>query len=177
MALELYLKHHNKNTGYSEKLLNKNSEYVKLLMPIFKPLSQELDDWMHDPYQGNLVHSENLIHRTPAGHFVRSKSEALIDTFLYKNNIPYRYEAPLQIGKNTIYPDFTIRHPITGKWYYWEHLGMMDNPSYAQSSANKLHLYITNGFIPNINLIITCETTQHPLCVDDIENILHQYFL
>lgn len=30
----------------------------------------------------------------------------------------------------SIHPDFTVRHPITGKRIYWEHFGMMDDQEY-----------------------------------------------
>lgn len=61
---------------------------------------------------------ENKIHVAPSGNMVRSKSEVLIDMQLYTNHIPFRYECELQLGDVTIYPDFTVRNPRTGKLYY-----------------------------------------------------------
>ena len=108
---------------------------------------------------------------------LRSKAESEIDSELFEKHIPFRYEAPLIIGNKTFYPDFTIRHPITGEIYYWEHFGMMDNPEYAKSAYRKLELYYQVGLIPNINLITTYETKDKPLCIDTIKKIVYEYFL
>ena len=83
------------------------------------------------PYDQNPLFPEQRIHKCASGHLVRSKSEAIIDMVLYTNQVPFRYECALTLGKTVIYPDFTIRDPSSGKTYYWEHFGMMDQPSYA----------------------------------------------
>lgn len=108
---------------------------------------------------------------------VRSKSEALIAMSLYSHNIPFRYEAALQIGAGIIYPDFTIRHPASGKIIYWEHFGLMDDSSYRQRTVSKLQFYISHGYIPNIHLITTYETRENPLGTDEIERIIAAQFL
>ena len=95
---------------------------------------------------------------------------------LYQNQIPYRYECQLQLGDHIIYPDFTIRHPSTGKFYYWEHFGQMDNPEYYTKACSKIQLYISHGYIPTINLITTFETQKHPLVPDDVYHIIKHYF-
>ena len=59
---------------------------------------------------------------TAKGHSVRSKSELLIADALFYHGIRYEYEKELILSGRTIYPDFTIRHPQTGKIFYWEHL-------------------------------------------------------
>ena len=101
----------------------------------------------------------------------------MIDTLLYLNKIPFRYECALHLGNTTIYPDFTILHPHTGKIYYWEHFGMMDDANYAKNTCFKLQTYTTHGIIPSINLITTYETKEHPLSSDFIEKIIQHYFL
>ena len=75
-----------------------------------------------------------------------------------------------------MYPDFTIKHPKTGKIYYWEHFGRMDDPKYAQNAISKLESYIKNGIIPDIDLISTYETKEHPLDYEMIEKIVKEYF-
>ena len=59
---------------------------------------------------------------------LRSKSEAMIEQALFYANIPYRYECKLELDNKILYPDFTMLHPETKEKYYWEHMGMMDNP-------------------------------------------------
>lgn len=122
-------------------------------------------------------HPEQLIHKSCSGNVVRSKSEAMIDMFLYMNKIPFRYECALELEQITLFPDFTIRHPKTGKLYYWEHFGMMDNVNYAKKTYSKLELYGRYGIIPSIQLIVTFETKEHPLTVDVIEKLIKEYFL
>lgn len=174
-AIQFYLDHHS-NTPKSFKLFN-NPEFKSLLTPHFTPLSQELTDWMNSPYEHNPLHPENLLHKSSSGNLVRSKSEAIIDMLLYMNKIPFRYECVLQLGETTMFPDFTIRHPRTGTVYYWEHFGLMDNPTYSQNAYSKLQLYTSHGIVPSIQLITTYETKENPLCSDTVEKIIAHYFL
>lgn len=176
-AIEYYLRHHNSSSNYAQRMLTDMPEYQELLSPYFKPFSQELLDWMHFPYDRNTKYPEQLTLKTSSGHFVRSKSEMLIDMMLHTNRIPFRYECALQLGESVIYPDFTIRHPHTGQTYYWEHFGLMDDPIYCRNACSKLQLYTSHGIIPTINLITTYETKDHPFSSETIENIIKQYFL
>lgn len=174
-ALEFYLRHHS-NNHKSEQLLSEPG-YQELLSSFFQPKSQELLNWNTESYERNIKYPEHLIHKTSSGIFVRSKSEALIDMVLYTNKIPFRYECALQLGNILLYPDFTIRHPKTGDLYYWEHFGLIDDSNYSNNSISKLQLYISHGIIPTINLITTYETKNHPLQIETIEKIVHDYFL
>lgn len=176
-AIDFYLRHHDSNALQTEAEFLNSPGYKELLSPIFTPLSQELQDWLNEPYERNTKHPENLTIEAHSGNYVRSKSEMLIDMFLFKNNIPFRYECPLELGDIIIYPDFTIRHPKTGQLFYWENFGMMDNPNYSKHVLNKLQLYISNGIIPSIQLITTFETKKSPLTAENVERTVQQYFL
>ena len=103
-----------------------------------------------------------LIHRTSRGEMVRSKSEVIIADHLAKNDIEYAYERPLTIRDVTKYPDFTIEDMESGSTFYWEHCGMLHDPSYHRRWEEKLRWYRTHGIIPldegsgeNGTLIIT----------------------
>ena len=74
----------------------------------------------------------------------------------------------LKLDRIILYPDFVIRHPVTGAYYYWEHFGMMDEEAYRNHACDKVKLYCANGIIPSINLITTYETKRHPLFCDMI---------
>lgn len=82
----------------------------------------------------------------------------------------------LQLGGFTIYPDFTIRHPVTDKILYWEHFGLMDDPSYSQKALSKLNLYNSHGILPSAQLITTFETLDTALSPDTIERTINFYF-
>ncbi len=174
-ALESYVKYHS-HISKADQLLTEPSECQKLLTPFFSPSSQQLSDWMNAPYERNQQHPENLIHKTISGNMVRSKSELLIDVCLRTHNIPFRYECALHIDDTTVYPDFTLLHPLTHQILYWEHFGMMDNPTYANHAASKIKLYASCGIIPGIHLITTYETRDFPLNTDAIEKLIEYYF-
>lgn len=175
-AIHFYLRH-NSSHRKSEKLLTGDSEIKKLLTPYFLPVSEELSTWSKTEYKTNPNYPEQLVHKGSSGIFVRSKSESMIDMILYIHKIPFRYECALTLGEATIFPDFTIRHPKTGKFFYWEHFGLMDNPTYSKNAYAKLQLYTNHGIIPSVQLITTYETKEYPLTVETIEKIVENYFL
>ena len=132
---------------------------------------------MNSPYEQNLNYPEHLIHATVGGKPVRSKSEVMIYQALYMRRIPFRYECALYLGGAVFYPDFTIRHPITGKCYYWEHCGRMDDEMYSKKAFDKLHFMNAHGIKPSDQLIITYEDKENPLQQLEIETIIEKYFL
>ena len=160
----------------AEQLLAEKSVFREILSPFFQPKSKELQDWMNESYEKNEKNPEHLVHKTSLGFCVRSKSEALIATFLQINKIPFRYECKLVLGRTILYPDFIIRHPQTGKIYYWEHFGLMDELKYCRQAASKIQLYSEHGIVPTIHLIATYETKEHPLTTDTIQKIIDYYF-
>ena len=176
-AIESYLKKHNENQNLADELLINNSEYQKLLVSNFKPLSRELREWEEALYPVNQKYPQQLIHKTTSGKCVRSKSEAIISTLLSANRIPFRYECELKLGEIIIYPDFTILHPETRKIYYWEHFGRMEDALYNRNVPIKLQTYISQGIIPSIQLITTYETMEKPLSSESVERIIKEYFL
>lgn len=151
-------------------------EYRELLKDYFKPVDEAMEQWSNEPYEKNPKYPEDLIHQSTSGNYVRSKSESLIDTMLYMKGIPFRYECALELGDTIIYPDFTIRHPKTGKLYYWEHFGRMDKTDYAQNAFSKQRLYAAHGIIPSHQLITTYETKEKPLSSSEIEKVIEYYF-
>lgn len=175
-ALEFYIRHHSTFPGKAEHLFA-DPAYQQLLQPWIQPVSLEAKKWLEVPYEKNRNYPEKLIHKTTAGGLVRSKSESLIAHFLYIHKIPFRYECALSLEETVIYPDFTIYHPSTGKIYYWEHFGRMDDSRYARNAAAKLQIYISHQIIPTIQLITTYETMDSPLSIEAVERVIQEYFL
>lgn len=91
---------------------------------------------------------DKLIHRTRRGEAVRSKSEVVIADLLYSLKVDYRYEQELVAddGSRRL-PDFTVDDPASGLKVYWEHLGMMNIPRYAERWSQKLEWYRTQGIL------------------------------
>lgn len=175
-AISSFLKHYQNYTPKTQRLM-KNPAYQKTISESIKPFSIELSEWAKETYERNSNRPEYLRHSCISGHIVRSKSEALIDQALFTHRIPFRYECALKLGELTLYPDFTIRHPETGNFFYWEHFGMMDSVSYSQNVFQKLQIYNSHGYIPTLNLITTYETQERPLTPETIETVIQQYFL
>lgn len=133
-------------------------------------------EWEMMPFVQSQEHPENKLYRTPHGDLVRSKSEMMISLLLCQHHIPFHYEEELVLNGVTIYPDFTIRHPITERIVYWEHLGMIENNSYYQMASRKIQTYIDNGICPGDNLILTCEDSLHPFDVEKVNQMIRIFF-
>lgn len=175
-ASEAYIRKISGRKNTSEDILN-HPEYSKLLERHFISKNKELQKWENEDYERNEMHKEHLIIKGTQGKMVRSKSEAIIDKMLYTAGIPFRYEEKLILGNAVIYPDFVIRHPKTGRYYYWEHFGMMDDVAYIKNTCEKIKLYSENSIIPSINLIMTFETKDNPLNINEVEQIIEKYFI
>lgn len=163
-------------TKSTENFLEKHPG-IRQLLKLSKPnLSEELQEWANAEYKRNTGFPENLKFGTPWGEVFRSKSESMIAKSLRERGIPYRYECALKLGDETVYPDFTIRHPRTGRIYYYEHFGKMDDVGYTNRNLPKIPSYTKHGIIPGIHLIMSFETQAEPLSMYTIESILSQYF-
>ena len=138
-----------------------NDQLLRYLQEEFLPAQQgriterDIYIWRSIKYEGNPYRPEQKIHQTPGGIYVRSKSELLIATHLEYMDIPYRYEAPLVLEGNTVYPDFSILRPADHKLIYWEHMGMLGDFDYAQKASMKLLQYFQCNIRPYDNLITT----------------------
>lgn len=145
-------------------------------LPTSDDMSEELKRWAHEEYETNPYHPEHKNVPTVDGTMVRSKSEAFIVMLLSAQHIPYRYECKLEIGGHIYYPDFTIRHPVTGKTYYWEHVGALHMPEYRSDFIQKMRIYINNGLIPDYNLILTYESEGRPFDITIAQDKLREFF-
>lgn len=92
---------------------------------------------------------QGLVHRTERGDLVRSKSELVIADKLFARGIDYSYEQPLVLPNGrTFYPDFTIVDHARGVTFYWEHLGLLDDPTYRARWEAKREQYLAAGILP-----------------------------
>lgn len=151
--------------------------YAELLKDEVKPHNKQYEEWMEEHYETNTYRQEGQLHDVGEGLLVRSKAEAMIVAALRKYNIPFRYECICYLGKEKVFPDFTIIHPKSGKLYYWEHLGKMSDCTYYSDQYKKLKKYNDAGIVMGINLIITTETKDIPLNYATIEHRIKEFFL
>ena len=82
------------------------------------------------------------------------------------------------------YPDFTIHDDDSGVDYYWEHCGMMQNPSYRRRWENKKQWYIDNDIIPyeegggdEGTLIVTYDDPKGGISSKNIDDIIKNVIL
>ena len=164
-ATKFYMNHYPK-----EKELNNLLKAEALFTPL--TMNPNLESWGNLPFNSNPTFTENLKHKSPSGHLLRSKSECMIDIALFHRNIPFRYECELFICGKAGYPDFTFFNEKTGEYRYWEHFGMMDDLKYRRKATDKIALYISNGFIPGRDIYFTYETQDEPLTMPMIDEII-----
>ena len=149
--------------------------------PFFRGLATTGDDaaakWLTEPYATNEYRIENKNIKTKNGIMVRSKSEREIANLLIDADIPFRYEAELDVAGERIYPDFTILRPSDGKIFYWEHAGMIDSAEYVSSNYRRFAQYASVGIFLNENLIMTTESRAHPLSTGTIKSLIEYYFI
>ncbi len=169
-------------TATAEVLSALNPGRRKLIKPLVPDLSEYLHTWDH--YKGNPdfpLPDEDHPFTTEAGENVRSKSEKIIaDKYGYLS-LPYVYEPSLTLmDRNrpvTVHPDFGVVSRRTLRFYYHEHLGMMDHPDYAAHALRKLQLYMANGIFPGEQLLLTFETSKMPLTDEQLMRMIHHYLL
>ena len=175
-ALQAYQKYRDEKLLKKEKDCFTNPEFLKLLSPYLTKQQLSAQKWMNKHYPQNTKYPEFLKHNTANGNVVRSKSESMIEQMLCEHNLAFHYEEPMNLGELEYHPDYRIAHPITGKIYIWENVGMIDKPDYLRKFILRFQDYIANGYIPGVNLILTFETEEHPLTTEQIEKIIEMYF-
>ena len=153
-----------------------NNNRQQLISPVLETEEQFIKNWLSTPYQGKFFDETTPELYTAQNERVRSKSEVIIADTLSRASIPYHYEFPLSLGGvGKIYPDFTVLNVRLRKELYWEHLGMMDDPIYAEKAIQKIFTYEQNGFFPGESLILTYETRQIPLNQKQILLFINRY--
>ncbi len=163
-AIDQYIRHAPDIQAMAEKTV----KYQRIL----DKDKQDPLPWHLQEYETNDAFTDNLMHPSPSGHVLRSKSECLIDMSLYYRKVPFRYESKLILGRHVIYPDFTFYNERSGEYKYWEHFGMMGDYKYRKKALEKEELYIVSGLMPNENVIFTYETEERPLSASAVDHII-----
>ena len=127
------------------------TELQRLSSEIYSDVAGRLTNLFAPPNPtqlGEKLLEERLIHRTARGEAVRSKSEVIIANLLHARGVDYQYEEPFERNGLIKYPDFTIEDDDTGERFYWEHLGMLSDPSYRRRWTEKKEWLRTQGILP-----------------------------
>lgn len=145
-------------------------------MDLLSKYHVQSDGWSRQSYPQCRMHPEELVYASISGKCLRSKSEVIIDMYLCHYKIPHRYECELPLGSDTVYPTFTIKHPKTGKTFYWDYCAIGADGA-TGDYARKMSAYINNSIYPSVNLISTVETKDYPLSALSVEETIKGYFL
>ena len=154
-------------------------EYRKpLIRPVRLPDEEFVRQWINVEYEKKAFEESAPEYFTAKGERVRSKSEILIADALSRHNVPYRYEYPIQIpGIGILHPDFICLNVRKRQAYVWEHNGMMSDPKYAENAINRIEKYAQAGYYPGENLILSFESSSHPLSSRAIGRDIKRYLL
>lgn len=125
----------------------------------------------------NTFREESLIHRTPSGLRVRSKSELVIASRLEHFGIKFDYEPLIYVGGRPFRPDFKPISKRDPRAIYWEHAGMMGDSSYMANYQEKLQVYYENGLVPWENLILTYDNEDGGLDVRVVDAMIKGWLL
>ncbi len=159
-----------------------DEEYVKTwLAESYEPLPEDFDKEVNGAYGFDDSETpaglEPVKHYTDRGEVVRSKSEVMIANALNKAGIPYKYECPVVLGNDRLYPDFTILKMPERKIFYWEHLGKLDKERYVNRNMWKLDTYEANGIFLGDSMIISRETRERPLNSKEVWTLIEHYLM
>ena len=160
------------------RYLRQHPGAASLLIPAFEQKTPYAQQWKKYPYVRNDKHPEGLIVPTVVPDLnVRSKAEADIVSRLVHFGVPYRYEEEYVIDGIPFHPDFTCLNVKTNQVFFWEHQGRWDDPNYVRQLERRNLHFQKAGIIPWKNLIITTETSNQPLDIRWVDNLIQYYLL
>ena len=121
-------------------------------------------------------HGDRLIFVTDRGERVRSKSEVIIANELHFYRLAYQYEVTLFSGEDKLTVDFVIIDPRSGRKWYWEHCGMLQNESYARRWEQKRRILAQHNILEGDSLIVTYDGPDGSINAQSIRRIIERYF-
>ena len=151
-------------------------ELEKELQTLYK-LEKKIKDELKKAPKGSLRISNS--HSKPEYYYKQEGDSKGNGTYIKKKDfakamgIPYRYEYPISLANGIcVYPDFTMLKMPERKEVYLEHLGLLDDELYLQSTWRKLNSYGENGIFIGDNLLITFESSRYLLNTKMLEGVL-----
>ncbi len=166
-----------KNSQPESVFPNLSEARKELVSPLFIPEDDFIKQWSQRDYEKKPFPDDYPEYYTHKGERVRSKSEIILADTFYNMDIPYHYEHPIKLDRITYYPDFLVLNKRTQQEFIWEHLGMMDNPIYAENVVKKINDYCKHGYFPGVNLILSWETSNNPLNIPIIKREIEAYLI
>lgn len=153
-------------------------ERKRLITPVRLLNEQYVCEWLKQEVNIKNAYEYEGEYITENGEKVRSKSEMILADTLKMAGIPYIYEKPIVFDNGSVkFPDFTVLNIRERKEYYWEHLGKMDDPGYAEKNIRKISEYQKNGYIIGKNLLVSFETSTRPIQKNEIKQMISDFLI
>ena len=95
------------------------------------------------------------------GVSLRSKYHRKIANQLEKNDLLYRYYCAITLGKQKLFPTFTIKNPFDDKIFIWEHFSS-DEFSCVKETNELINQYVEHDYTPYEKLIYTFDDDIDP---------------
>jgi len=93
------------------------------------------------PHSDNFRHKYPATHRTQDGHFVRSKSEVIIDNWLYISGLVHSYEKKLPITEDVVCDFYIPSGNGRPQAVYIEYWGLENDHDYQNRMRKKIEIY------------------------------------
>lgn len=176
-AVEGILKHYERGT-LEDIAGNLHPARKSLVVPVYPSDEEAIAAFLNESYEKMGFAPGAPEFYTTDNERMRSKSEVIIAEHLKKYAIPYQYEYPVWLNDfRIVRPDFRVLNVRTREIFLWEHLGMMDDPEYAETNIKKIEDYGSAGYYQGRKLILTYETRGVPLNSKLVDSIIEQFLL
>ena len=167
-----------------EQLLPKAYRSATADTPAKKHMHRDAAKWLEEKNREKELYLQRYPDRYPSsrkvqranGEWMRSRAEGMIADQLDLYGIPFVYELPHYCNGKWIKTDFTalsIRDYRTEKMI--EHLGLMDSEGYRKEFADKVADYMTEGFMPNIDIFFTFENPDQTVSLVPVQSIIDRW--
>lgn len=151
-------------------------ELKRFAKPLVPGDDKYADKWQAEPFKPKPFKKGAPEFYTLKGERVRSKSEVIIADRLFIKGIPYKYECPLQVGKEIIHPDFSILRMSDRKVLYHEHCGKMNDPDYTKDIPDRVNKYARSGIFQGERLFLSFESADYPLDVKALDEYIEKNY-
>lgn len=160
----------------NDRRLKLNPEIERLADCYYDRIHPEITQWKYEDYAKLDYKNEEKKVGTLTGGKTVSKDETIIENILATHGLEIRKDPELILSGESVYPDWEIMDPKTGRTLYWEHFGMLDRPYYLYHNVHKLKLYMENGFYPMVNFIATFMGDPYRIDSQLVEWIVEYFF-
>lgn len=150
-----------------------------LIVPAILTMEQFVEEWESVSWEPKGFRPDDESeYYNKLGVRMKSKQETILSNQFIDRDVPQRYEFPIRLkGIGKVHPDFMLLNKRTRKEYYWEHMGLWDDPWYRKRAIHKLIAYQRSGIYIGEQLILTFETSAYHTSMYDVDQLIDHYLM